>query len=775
MAEKRTTLKTPEEIAEQLGLQVQEPKQPVSADPVERAIEEEIQKEVQFGDRAGTAAVTGALSGATLGLSDQFLTDVGAFAPEELKEIRERSPLASGLGETAGAVGSVFIPGAPLAKVSQVAGVAGKQLGKEALKATASAGVKNKFAKKAAKEISELGLVGAAEGAAIGAGEAVSEAALANKPLTAEEIVASTGFGALTGGFLGGALGLGSASIPTVKKGIGGIAKKISGKTKALTDPDEAMKAISGLSPKQVVQTEARDPEFFSKLRNYMSEEIQPNAFTSREVLAKRNTQAVDRVGAEIGKTVKELDEAATLLQATPQRQDFYQRLVGRAESITSRGEEFLGEAASALNEPIKKMARKWTQKSLEDAPLTLNEINGLKKALQEFAYKNKNVPGSGAAEVADQLRYFVKQEIDSVADKVSQQAQDQGLKTIADRLKTLNEKFYVGKKVEDSLLLRAERAGGPGLRDLAETGIAGYFGGVTGLALGGLRSMASSDFARRAIAFRQVAKQQQAVNNKINSTVKSFLDPAKRGARVASNVVLLKSQLARSENGKTPETKQKAYENIKTNIEALKNNPELLMERLAVAQGPLSRLNPQLAQLAAETQTKALMYIAQNLPIGPQNIGTTLFPREYQPSELQLAKFERILQVAEAPLSVMDDLQNGELTRDHVKALQNIYPELYNKIRTEFAFQLPEMSSKVTYQQKLQLGVLFNLPTDAALQPQALIELQNNFATSQQQQAADESVSAVRPTVGAMGSMDFSGRAATGVQNVLNRVTTGQ
>lgn len=775
MAETKSTLKTPEEIAKELGLQIQQPEQQLSEDSLERSIEEELLKEQQFGDRAGTALATGLLSGATLGLSDAILTDVGAFEPEALKEIRERSPVASGVGEFAGTVGSVFVPGAPLANVSKIAGAGAKQLGKEALKATSAAGIKNKFVKKAIKESAELGLVGAAEGAAIGAGEAVSEAALQNKPLTAEEIVASMGSGALMGGFFGGALGVGSAAIPTVKGGVGALTKKVSERTKKLVDPDEAMKDISGLTTNEILRMEKADPQFFSKLRNYMVEDIQPGAFTSRETLAAANSKNVSLLNDQIENVYRNLDKADEALQVLPSQRNFYTDFVTKAENIVK---DYAGQFPNAAAEQVRKsQALLKDLKKLAnpevDRAIKFSELRDLKNSIGKIARGNKGV-GIVKDEVIDDIRYLFKNEVNRYADEVSARALAPEVQQLGQQLKNLNEKISLGITVEKGLLKRAAKDGGPGLRELSEVGIAGYFGGLPGLALSGLRSFTSSDFVRRAVAFRQVAKQKEAVNSKISGSIKSFLDPAKRATRVASNVVLLKSQLAQSEKGKAPETKQAAYENLKKNVDTLRNDPELLMERLVVAQGPLSKLSPEIAQLAAEVQTKALMYIAQNLPLGPQTVGATLFPRQYRPSEMQLAKFERILQVAEAPLTVLDDLQNGELTRDHVRALQNIYPEIYNKIRTEFAYQLPDMSDKVSYQQKLQLGILFNLPTDVALQPEMLIELQNNFGTAQQQEAADESVSAVRPTVGAMGKLDFKGRTATGVQNTIQRINSG-
>ena len=107
----------PEAQAEQQRLRVKEylnadgPMEP----EVERALMQEIADEVQleqkYGDKAPEAFLGSAASAATLGLSDQLLTKTGMANPEALKQIRERSPIASGVGTAAGIVAPMLVTG----------------------------------------------------------------------------------------------------------------------------------------------------------------------------------------------------------------------------------------------------------------------------------------------------------------------------------------------------------------------------------------------------------------------------------------------------------------------------------------------------------------------------------------------------------------------------------------------------------------------------------------------------------------------------------------
>jgi hypothetical protein len=141
-----------------------------------------------FRDDPVLSAMLGAARGATLGASDVILTRSGIASPEEVKEYREESPWASGLGELGGAAASMLLPGGGLVgQVARVGRAAGTALSKVPL----------------------LGKLApaAAEGAALGAAYGASEAAW-DPDKKAKDILDHAAWGAGVGaGF--GAIGLG--------------------------------------------------------------------------------------------------------------------------------------------------------------------------------------------------------------------------------------------------------------------------------------------------------------------------------------------------------------------------------------------------------------------------------------------------------------------------------------------------------------------------------------------------------------------------------------
>lgn len=151
---------------------------------------------------AAGAFVGGAAEQGTLGLSD---VAGQAFGGDEFKEIRqhqrEKHPYATFLGEAAGAAGLAAVTGG---------GSLGESAAARGLEAVGGLG------EGTLARIGTRTLLGAAragvDGAQIGMSQAVSDAAFADKPLTASQIASVVGMNALWGAATGGALGLFSSA-----------------------------------------------------------------------------------------------------------------------------------------------------------------------------------------------------------------------------------------------------------------------------------------------------------------------------------------------------------------------------------------------------------------------------------------------------------------------------------------------------------------------------------------------------------------------------------
>lgn len=162
-------------------------------------------REQEFGGAAGAgkAVLAGAARGLTFGLSDLVVTEGFGVDPGTLAGIRQENPGLSMGSEIAGAV----VPGLFSGGTGALAGIAKAAPSGALVARTTALGAR-------VGGLKGVAAATALEGAAFGAGQAVSNLALSNEPLTAEAALTEFGlnmaFGAgagVAGGFIGVGLG----------------------------------------------------------------------------------------------------------------------------------------------------------------------------------------------------------------------------------------------------------------------------------------------------------------------------------------------------------------------------------------------------------------------------------------------------------------------------------------------------------------------------------------------------------------------------------------
>jgi len=218
----------------------------------------------------GLAVGLGALRGATLGLSDVALRAGGLN--EAAKEVQQRSPTASIVGEVAGGIAGLAVPmfGSP-ARLAMEAGQAVGSLVK-------GGSTLNKLAR--------TGAAGVTEGALIGAGQVVSEMALGDPEMTVQKAIGNIGLGAV----LGGSLNIAGRATLDVSN------KAITGGLKAMAD--------SQLVPKTAKEFAGRLSEIYGKGVNAVRGEFSADAQSQK--LFDRNS---DQFRATVVKHMSKPDE----------------------------------------------------------------------------------------------------------------------------------------------------------------------------------------------------------------------------------------------------------------------------------------------------------------------------------------------------------------------------------------------------------------------------------------------------------------------------------
>jgi hypothetical protein len=166
--------------------------------------------------------------------------------------------------------------------------------------------------------------------------------------------------------------------------------------------------------------------------------------------------------------------------------------------------------------------------------------------------------------------------------------------------------------------------------------------------------------------------------------------------------------------------------------------NPGAVEERVRTSMGDAADVAPNITAALAVQILRNLNYMAQVAP--PPTNFPTLFGQEPMYSDSEIAKFAREMAVAEDPLIVLDRMYEGRLTLDETNALQAMYPVIYQEIQDGIHDYIMEKGPEIPYNKRLQLGILFRMPTDPSLLPdQMLFYQQATMRVTQQEQQAQQ------------------------------------
>lgn len=174
-------------------------------------------------------------------------------------------------------------------------------------------------------------------------------------------------------------------------------------------------------------------------------------------------------------------------------------------------------------------------------------------------------------------------------------------------------------------------------------------------------------------------------------------------------------SQIGAMVTGSRPGKDQE--ETIKK-AQAYAANPDLVRQKLTRDLFNLENVAPSLASSVLAGATRAMNYLAEtapkpyNPPYGGKPIVSKVEAMSYS---------RRVEAVMDLPRTI-SRLEDGTLSREHAETLRAVWPEIYADIQAEINATLMEQQAKqevVPYGPRLQLGVLFNVPTDQSLTPE--------------------------------------------------------
>lgn len=682
----------------------------------------------------------GAGRGATFGASDAISIEGakligGEKSAEEMRRAlnlaRQASPTATVTGDLVGSLaGMVAIPGSAGAGAARGASIGGRVLA-------------------AAPRL-------AAEGAIIGLGHQLSEDELGNHDLVAEQYISSAFKGAALGVIIGGALhGIGGAVGDRLGKYAGRSAEPAAGAAEAAEGgllkrlgtkaADEAeVQAFKSTGAKlrdfqKLGATAEKQAEQAQRIGRKLLEEEIVTPLATQEKIAQRLVQKTKQVGEELGAMRATLDKAT----ARPSMANIVQQFEERV--LKPRLELPLGEAEAA--KAAEYLGAMTTKGGESPTFATLFKFRKELDRLLDRGGEYARIPGGPAkvgAEALRDLRNIVEEEFTTAGERAAQElgGSFEGKYRLT---KSLYADLITAQKIATKEAARANANQAISLTDVIAGGAGIASDGATGLLMGAankVRRTFGNQIASHALdataRLMGIQRTTQSNTAAIEAGVKGFLSGARGGAVAPKEKVTAETARAVREAVRDPEA-------MVANIQ----------ERLGAS--GLSSAAPKVAQSIASTAMRAGSYLRDRTPKEPKPMGVSFIPQKPRPmSDSELAKYANAYEAVTDPMSVVEDLQRGQLDREKVTALKVVYPALYQQIRKEVIAQSIAMRPELSNQQQIALSILFDAPISAMMHPKVISSFQQTFAQGADptQQAPGQASGQPAPTARGLGRL---------------------
>jgi hypothetical protein len=784
------------------------------------------EQENKYGGIGGEAASfgIGAADALTLGLGKGLAVEGAGVlggklaadrARETIRGYTETNPKSEFAGQVvgtaapllAGGVGAIRGVGGGVRAVDRLGGLA--EAGVEALSGERAASLAGRVAQRAVA----LGARGAVEGAVYGAGGAYSDSRLANEDLTVERIMAGAGEGAITGAAIGGSLGAGievastairkasNAAIGKLRaaadkaneaartleqkagKALGDVAgeegaaiapKPAAAESKAAAALEGAADDVAG--PSRFAPEALNDEKAFPRRTRYargardvMDPEFgdtdlplggRPGADTEIEEL-RRALVAEDLNSANRADKVKLLMNAIPegahpdwVMGMAPEQRAAMWNFVNPAADDFVVGARGIKDVADGGPEMLKDTPSEVTWRALADAVAEREGVKGW------------TPKGGAAAPVIELPKPSAAPERAAAAAAEPAAAEQAALSATPEPM--AGEGSHEHNVFRDVVGRIVSWATGRGLAKAAGS-LVGSTHGPVGYMAGG---------AVGAAVDKVLGKHVEAVNERITDAVTKFLGkgapksplPSAEGlpGKTAGAVATIFGDKQPSPRA-APRALDAHYAQAVTAVAHLATNPAAHFEETSKL-APLAKHAPVIATKIAVKQGQAVKFLQSKLP--PQTIATPLSAaRPTVIGDMEKASFLRSLKAVQRPLSVLEDMKDGQLSKEGVEALKAVWPETYDDLRTKVLDRVAEMQTEgkgPSYQQRLQIGQLFDAAVDPTQRPEVVAAVQSLYDEMGNVSAPEQS--GTSPGAAPRNNVDTAGSHETLTQRLEGR-----
>jgi hypothetical protein len=550
----------------------------------------------------------------------------------------------------------------------------------------------------------KLGLQGAVDGGIIGFGQAAEEAAIQNKDLTSEAILARTGAGVLYGGGIGTVLGgLGGGIKGVLSKGAGTLASSVG---KEATEA--AVLREMGASQRVMQELAAREGGmggFLSTVDDQLAKE---------GVKLTSNPKQLSMVASRLAETASK--EAVTVAK------EFDAAIAGQAKGgpfggtmmapswteFSARVENSVAEKAMAPGGlDVAKRVASWL-----DSQAPGNALGSFEQWVKGRSQINFNALGDMATDVRKLYDGYLTEQMEMAS---------QAYPTLEGSAGRVQSSLATKQAMETVLDIAEAKMAQPRTPMVTSNDMAtAAMIGVAGSPMGAAGYMVSK-VGMRAVAERFGPALTEAMwKASTGQAASSAVGQLKSAIQESLTKFFKSSELAgvKVATGKRDFSRKAFDADLERAYATVQKSREERFQRNVQEVKSLS-----LGDAITRKQDKAYQYL---MPIMPQANYTQVVGKLRaipKPVGLTAAEhmFKRQLGVAQNPLAVLADMQEGGLSKESVKAMKGMWPETY-RIMVEQAKEhvlAAQQSGKTLSMGKItQLSILLDSPLDSTLTP---------------------------------------------------------
>lgn len=153
--------------------------------------------------------------------------------------------------------------------------------------------------------------------------------------------------------------------------------------------------------------------------------------------------------------------------------------------------------------------------------------------------------------------------------------------------------------------------------------------------------------------------------------------------------------------------------------------NPQMIIAEVRKHMADVT--DPTLIAAAEQHQVAKFQYLASKAPAQPTP--GILAEKPPLPSPAAVNSWACRVEAANDPEVVFKQLEAGRVTIEGAETLQSVFSKLFAEAQQRLMERAPEAKTTIPYQQKLRMGLLYNVPLDRLSDPETIASLQSNFS----------------------------------------------